>query len=663
MTVSANSIRQTESLGRTAPVVQTQELIASAAVPVVSKQQAKTVKAQAQASQSAAACLYALDSSASQSFYITGSTSISTSCSVVVESSAGQAFYMSGTETLDLQNSAQVGVVGGYALTGQTSIVNTTTGKKVTPVTITSPGDPLAFLPVPTSGTIIGKSHTSYDMNNKPANNTLSPGVYCGGLTIGNTNGATFTMSPGTYIMAGSGLTINSLGIVSGSGVTVYNTSSTGRGCSASSSYTPITISGQANVTLSAPTSGSLAGVILFGDRAGYSTVGSCQDQINGGASTTFNGAMYFKSDTLLFNGNNSSNGCMTAVADKINFNGNSSYAAVGNRRQQTSTLAAIPSSGLLNYDANDRTANNTYDNNGNIVSLGGIADSYDFENHLLTRGGISYQYDGDGNRVSKTIGGVTTSYLVDTLNPTGYAQVLDELQSNSVTRNYTWGLQLVSESQLNSAIQPPLDQWTTSWYGFDGHGSVRYLTSSTGAVTDTYDYDAFGNLINSTGSTANNYLFAGEQFDPDLGLYYNRARYLDVRAGRFWGMDTRENQNLFNPSESNTYAYVMANPVDRTDPSGEDGESVAELTTANFAMATLAAMTVLAVVNVLNKVKFQLPIRANHYTRWEYLPSIMSKGIDSPTGDNYSPRTSTCLQVQRSRCWRCQGNHRLIST
>jgi RHS repeat-associated protein len=80
-----------------------------------------------------------------------------------------------------------------------------------------------------------------------------------------------------------------------------------------------------------------------------------------------------------------------------------------------------------------------------------------------------------------------------------------------------------------------------TSFYGFDGHGSVRYLTSPTGAVTDTYDYDAFGNLVSSTGTTPNNYLFAGEQFDPALWIYYNRARYYDQRQGRFWTADDFE--------------------------------------------------------------------------------------------------------------------------
>jgi len=53
------------------------------------------------------------------------------------------------------------------------------------------------------------------------------------------------------------------------------------------------------------------------------------------------------------------------------------------------------------------------------------------------------------------------------------------------------------------------------SFYGYDGHGSVRQLTNAAGSITDSYDYDAFGNLVNQTGSTPNNYLFAGEQYDP----------------------------------------------------------------------------------------------------------------------------------------------------
>lgn len=45
----------------------------------------------------------------------------------------------------------------------------------------------------------------------------------------------------------------------------------------------------------------------------------------------------------------------------------------------------------------------------------------------------VAVVYDGDGNRVSETIAGVTTQYLVDTQNPTGYAQVVDEIQNGSV--------------------------------------------------------------------------------------------------------------------------------------------------------------------------------------------------------------------------------------
>ena len=40
----------------------------------------------------------------------------------------------------------------------------------------------------------------------------------------------------------------------------------------------------------------------------------------------------------------------------------------------------------------------------------------------------------------------------------------------------------------------------------------MRTLTNSVGSITDTNDYDAFGNKINSTGSTPNNYLYRGEE-------------------------------------------------------------------------------------------------------------------------------------------------------
>ncbi|MGO9405344.1 MAG: RHS repeat-associated core domain-containing protein [Terriglobales bacterium] len=196
--------------------------------------------------------------------------------------------------------------------------------------------------------------------------------------------------------------------------------------------------------------------------------------------------------------------------------------------------------------------------------------------------------YDGDGNRVSETVGGVTTSYLVDTANPTGYAQAVDELQSGTVTRTYSYGLERINENQALNGT------WTASFYGYDGHGSVRQLFNSSGGVTDSYDYDAFGNLISSTGSTPNNYLFAGEQYDPALSLYYNHARYLNTATGRFWSMDTYEGDPQ-SPGSLHKYVYVGGNPVDRKDPSGHDFDTAEALVSA-AASFTIAAISTISV-------------------------------------------------------------------
>jgi len=233
----------------------------------------------------------------------------------------------------------------------------------------------------------------------------------------------------------------------------------------------------------------------------------------------------------------------------------------VGNRTQKVSTIPGFPG-GLTNYNANDQLSTDTYDANGNTTASIGLGYAYDFENHLIQQGGISLLYDGDGNRASKTVAGVKTTYLVDTQNPTGYAQVVTETTGNT-TRQYVLALERVSERIAGGTT-------TTRFYDYDGHGSVRALTDTTGNVTDTYDYDAFGNLLHSTGTTPNVYLYSGEQFDPDLNLYYNRARYLNVSTGRFWSTDTLQGRDT-QPLSLHKYIYASADPVDRVDPSGND--------------------------------------------------------------------------------------------
>lgn len=235
----------------------------------------------------------------------------------------------------------------------------------------------------------------------------------------------------------------------------------------------------------------------------------------------------------------------------------------MGAGHSQTSTLSGI-SAGSFTYDANDRLSTDIHDNNGNTLASGSSSFAYNFENRLKSMNGsaVTLQYDGDGNRVAKTASGVTTRYLVDDLSPTGYAQVTEEIVSGTVQRVYTYGNERISQKQLVSGT------WTPRFYGYDGFGTVRLLADSTGTVTDTYDYDAWGNAVNMTGATPNNYLYRGEQYDPDLQLYYLRARYFNPLTGRFLSRDTYPG-SLTQPVTQHKYLYANVDPVNRNDPSG----------------------------------------------------------------------------------------------
>jgi RHS repeat-associated protein len=230
---------------------------------------------------------------------------------------------------------------------------------------------------------------------------------------------------------------------------------------------------------------------------------------------------------------------------------------------------------GSFGYNANDEVSSETYDANGNALTAGGKTFAYDSANRLTSMNGgqVTLVYDGDGNRVAKTVGGVTTQYLVDGLNPTGYPQVVEELVNGAVTRQYAYGLQRISENQVISNV------WTPSFYGYDSAaGNVRFLSNAAGAVTDTYEYDAFGNQIYRSGTTPNNFLYRGEQFDSDLGLYYLRARYYNPATGRFLSRDPEEGVST-DPASLHKYLYVGGDPVNWIDPRGRLMVEVAEQT------------------------------------------------------------------------------------
>ena len=213
------------------------------------------------------------------------------------------------------------------------------------------------------------------------------------------------------------------------------------------------------------------------------------------------------------------------------------------------------------------------YDLNGNTVRMTSPSKSalyeYNAENKLVratVQNGVlvteeTYTYDYSGNRTSKTThrsDGVTeyVKYLNDNSSLTN---VLAEIDENGTAKCvYTIGADLISQERDGKV----------SVYLYDGHGSVVGLANESGIVTDTYCYDAFGNLLKSTGSTKNCYHYCGEQFDETTGLYYLRARYMDTSTGRFISQDSYAG-SISDPISLHKYLYANANPVMYSDPSG----------------------------------------------------------------------------------------------
>lgn len=260
-------------------------------------------------------------------------------------------------------------------------------------------------------------------------------------------------------------------------------------------------------------------------------------------------------------------------TGDPSGINGSISYGwdPAGNRLSRTSTVAPIAAQSST-YDVDDRLNSDSCDDDGSVLSANGTNYSYDFESRLTTAsGGVTLRYDGLGNLVSKTAGGVTTTFLVDDVDPLQPAHIVEERVASLVLRSYVFGKQPIAMREASGV----------HYMHADARQDVRLLTDASGNVTDTYDFDAFGNALHTSGTTANAMRYRGERQDPDLGFTYLRERWLRNDAGRFLTRDAIFDGNSSRPLSFHKYLYASGNPVDRIDPSGrqdliEEGEAVA---------------------------------------------------------------------------------------
>jgi hypothetical protein len=253
-------------------------------------------------------CLHVLDPSASSAVSASGGAVVQVNCGVQINSSSNSALSVSGGARLA---ATQVNIVGSYSASGGGIISPAPT------IHVAVEPDPLAQVPAPAVGAC---TQTDFSVSSGDVR-TISEGVYCGGISV--SGGSRLTLNPGTYILKGGGLSVSGGSYLTGAGVTFYNTFAAGY------SYGAVSLSGGTYNTLSAPTTGPLAGILFFQDR---NLVSGAASSLSGGATSRFDGALYFPKTALTYSGGTGTEYTII-VANTLSFSGgttlNSNYSSL----------------------------------------------------------------------------------------------------------------------------------------------------------------------------------------------------------------------------------------------------------------------------------------------------------------------------------------------
>jgi hypothetical protein len=252
-------------------------------------------RAVAGAKSSGTPCILSLEEDDDDAIKVNNGSIFANGCAIQVNSGDAEALnvFKNGSVEAD-----EINIVGDYVNTGYISSTPNTG--------MYAAKDPFYGLPTPA---VSGCLETDLAFNS--GSHILSPGTYCGGIQLSGS--ASVTLQSGTYVIQGGTLQMSGSNTsLEGSGVTLYTDGDS-----------EIRIQGQGDIDLSAPTYGTYAGILMYGDPAAATNT---QHHINGDANMIYEGFMYFPSAQLQFNGNGTgttSANYVGAVARVLEFGGN----------------------------------------------------------------------------------------------------------------------------------------------------------------------------------------------------------------------------------------------------------------------------------------------------------------------------------------------------
>ncbi len=247
------------------------ETVVSQAIPTIFIRllgtSAVTMSARAEASHAGGGnCIYALDATGAGAITVDPFAALSSDCGVIDESNSPAGVACPAFGTINVTHFNVVGQV--------LNILCTISPAIITNASVPSPADPLAYLPAPASQPCGVSTVSPFRGSSLPviANAVMNAhavfypdAAYCGGIFIGT--GANVTFMPGTYMLqptcasCGGGLQIDLGANVTGPGVTFYNGGST---ANAPVVFLMSSLLPGSSITLTAPSSGSYAGVLFF---------------------------------------------------------------------------------------------------------------------------------------------------------------------------------------------------------------------------------------------------------------------------------------------------------------------------------------------------------------------------------------------------------------